>query len=115
VATQIELTGVGNQEKLLLTPESLLYIESSGVYMSICYLKDDQIAKALLRQTFQNIEQQLIGYPQFLRCHRRYLVNLQLVKTYKGNSNGLIITLQNCLQSIPVSRQFVPVVYTRIA
>jgi len=49
-------------------------------------------------------EKDLETFPEFLRCHRAFIVNLKHVKQIKGNSKNARIVFDQKLEEIPVSR-----------
>ncbi|MDX2302754.1 MAG: LytTR family transcriptional regulator DNA-binding domain-containing protein [Microscillaceae bacterium] len=112
---QLLLEGTGNKEKLCLQASQLLYAASSGSYVQVFWLKEDVMQNTLLRQTIKNIEFQGSDFPEIKKCHRGYIVNLYQVQEVKGNANGLLLSLKNTKQKIPVSRQFVKEIQERLA
>lgn len=50
------------------------------------------------------MEENLAEFPEFYRCHRTYIVNLQKVKHISGNAQGYKLHLENIDTLIPVSR-----------
>lgn len=93
-------------EELNLKSEELLYAESDGNYV-VFYLKKEnaQVKKANIRNSISNVEQQLKAYPQFIRTHRAFLVNLEKILSKKGNASGYNLKLTGIDKKIPVSRQ----------
>lgn len=78
----------------------ILYIESEGNYLQI-YSKQQ---KQLCRQSMDWIQTQLPEM-QFMRIHRSYIVNLQLV----NKANSKFVFIENF--EIPISRTYLPKVY----
>ncbi|PLX09668.1 MAG: hypothetical protein C0596_01215 [Marinilabiliales bacterium] len=39
-----------------------------------------------------------------MKTHRAYIVNIYKVKKVSGNSQGYVLTIENCEVQIPVSR-----------
>jgi hypothetical protein len=102
--TRLLLVGENGKEKLSIVLEQLLVIESVNNYVEIYWEKNGGLVKTLLRNTLQNIEEQVSAYPMFFRCHRSFLVNMGKVKTVDGNSQGYLLVLPLLEQPIPVSR-----------
>ena len=50
------------------------------------------------------MEKQLSDLPQFFRCHRTYLVNLDRVGHVSGNAQGYKLHLEGIDNLVPVSR-----------
>jgi len=80
-------------------------IESN--YIDIFYLENGQKSKKPIRTTLRKMEQNHGDLKQFARCHRTYIVNLDKVDSFEGNSRGYIITLIDDLGNIPVSRGYI--------
>jgi len=105
IPNKITLTSENKSEKVELSFDNINTIKAADNYVEIYYKHKDDFRKKLLRNTLKNIEIQLESYPNFVRCHRTYIVNLnsvdKLVKNYKGN----ILKLNN-KEEIPVSRHY---------
>ena len=91
-------------EVLKLTSSSLLYIESADNYSKVVFKEKDKIKSVLLRSSLKRTENQ-IPHPFIFRCHRSFLVNLSLVDSVSGNSQGYRLHFPNCQDSIPVARR----------
>ena len=89
-------------EKIHLKLSTLLFVRAAGNYVEI----KTNTSKKLLRTSMNSIELQLKSYPSIIRCHRSYLVNLEQIKSSKGNSHSLILHLKNSQTTIPVSRGY---------
>jgi len=84
----------------------LLYIESTGNYIEIFYIQNNELKSSLLRSTLKRTESQLETLPAILKCHRAFMVNTNKIAQVKGNSQGLILVLKHTETEIPVSRNF---------
>lgn len=92
--------------KIALKVESVLYLESSGNYVSIVYEDGSKIRKYDLRNTLKGIEE-LCEKVNLLRCHRSYLVNMQRIKLIKKSSDGVFAELDTSDSLlIPVSKTY---------
>jgi len=100
----VTLESETNAENLTLDPAELIYIQSSDNYVTVFYLKDNSTTSSLLRNTLKSIDNQLDSYPQFFRCHKSYIVNLDKVEHISGNAQGFKLHLKNIEERIPVSR-----------
>jgi LytTr DNA-binding domain len=83
---------------------NVLFIVSADNYIKIHLSEKNTLAIKLLRSSLKRTEEDLKDHPQFYRCHRAYIVNLQKVESVTGNARGLKLTLENCLDEVPVSR-----------
>jgi DNA-binding LytR/AlgR family response regulator len=93
--------------KFSVKKESLLYLESTEYYISICYLNKGKISKYLLRDTMKKMEENFAG-TEIVRCHRSYMVNFEKVKVIRKDKDGLKLELDNpSVIDIPVSKTYV--------
>lgn len=93
--------------KFSVKKESLLYIESTENYVSICYLNKGKISKYLLRDTMKKMEESFVG-TEIIRCHRSYMVNFEKVKVIRKEKDGLRLELDDpSVIDIPVSKSYV--------
>ena len=92
------------KDKFEVELSNLLYIESTGNYIEIFYIKDDKLKNTILRSALKLTELQLETYPSLVKCHRAFLININKIIHAKGNSQGLKLILKNTEKEIPVSR-----------
>jgi len=86
----------------------ILYIEANQNYVEIHSVYDGSKQKQLCRTTIKHVESLLNSSPHFVRCHKSFLVNIQKVSGWKGNSDKIVLQLEECTEKVPVSRNFVP-------
>ncbi len=99
---------IGSQlkkEELSFYPGEFLYAESDGNYVVFYLNRNNQVKKDVIRNSINNIEQQLSVIPYYLRTHRAYIVNLKKVISRQGNTLGYRIKLTGTEFVIPVSRK----------
>ena len=93
--------------KFSVKKDSLLYLESTENYVSICYLNKGKVSKYLLRDTMKKMEENFAG-TEIIRCHRSYMVNFEKVKVIRKDKEGLVLELDNpSVIDIPVSKTYV--------
>lgn len=112
---RIVLTSESGKEQLSVQPDQLLYIESVGNYVEVHWLNLAQPQKTVLRSTLKEVADALASYPQFLRCHRAFLVNLSAVSQTEGNARGYQLTLTGSTTKIPVSRSYLDAFDSRMS
>lgn len=100
----ITIGAENTEEGLQLAPHQLLYIAAADNYIKVYYLEQGQVKQALLRSTLKKATDGLAGHPQFFRCHRTFLVNLDHVNNINGNAQGYKLQLAHAEEWIPVSR-----------
>jgi hypothetical protein len=93
------------KEELEFYPSQLIYAESDGNYIEFHLSVDNQIKKRVIRNSINNIEQQLSSIPFIFRTHRAFIVNIKKVISQKGNTLGYRLKLSGTDTEVPVSRQ----------
>lgn len=101
-----------NNFKVDLT--KLVYISAANNYVDIYYLNENQLNHKLIRNSLKNIESDLKPYPNFFRCHKGYIVDLNRAKRINKIENGYKLWLNIDNISIPVSRSKVNEVREKI-
>lgn len=92
--------------QLSVAKENLIYIESADNYICIWYLKNEQLKKQLMRITMKEISEQLAD-SNIVRCHRSYMVNLDLVKVMRREKENLFLELGvPNVKEIPISKTY---------
>ena len=92
--------------QLSVTKENFLYIESADNYVHIWYLKNNLPRKLVMRSTMQRMEEELSG-TNAMRCHRSYLVNMDLVKVLRRDKDGFFVEMGiNGVPDLPVSKTY---------
>ena len=85
--------------KLSLNPENLYYIESDDNYIKVWYTDSKgELKQYILRCRLKTVEEDFKGSP-LVRCHRKYIVNLNKVSMLRKESDGYVLDLQN--EAIP--------------
>jgi hypothetical protein len=101
----IQISSQLKKEELSFYPSQFLYAESDGNYVVFYLNINSQVKKEIIRNSINNIEQQLSGIPYILRIHRAFIVNLKKVRSRQGNTLGYLIKLNESEFKIPVSRK----------
>ncbi len=104
----INIESKAKKEHLNFYPEEFLYAESEGNYVIFHLIKQEKKSNVTIRNSISSLETQLSDFPNFMRTHRAFIVNLNKIATRKGNALGYQISLSGCSAHIPVSRQNVP-------
>lgn len=87
--------------------KDILFFNSYQNYVDIVVYENDQTKKYVHRTTLKQLKQQLADFPQFVQCHKSFIVNTTKIIRAEGNSQGLILNIENYKETIPVSRTFV--------
>ena len=93
---------------LQINLNDILYVSSDDKYVDIHYLKNVEREKFILRSSLKNIEDQVVNpISPLIRCHRRFLININHFQIIKSVSRRLTLRLKNQEDQIPVSNQYV--------
>lgn len=102
---KIQIKSKLKKEKLSFFPDQLLYAESDGNYVNFYISHSEGVKKGIIRNSMNNIQEQLSTIPYFIRVHRAYIVNLNKIRSKQGNTSGYKLLIENTTKKIPVSRQ----------
>lgn len=103
---KVRLTAENCKEKLEINLCDFIYIGSTGNYIQVFYLVNNELKNLLLRNTLKQIEEQVTEFTSIVKCHRAFLVNRNKIIQIKGNSQGLRLVLQHTAEEIPVSKNY---------
>jgi hypothetical protein len=92
------------KEDLSFYPSQFIYCVAYGNYVVFHLIINEQYIKRTIRNSINNIEQQLTQIPAALRVHRAFIVNLKMVASKKRNTLGYQLKINNIDAEIPVSR-----------
>lgn len=107
---KVLLTG-STREQIEVEASSILFLTSESNYVKVLHLDaDGKVQSKMIRQTMNNIESQLNGYPYIIRCHRAFIVNLQHVRQATSSPTGLQLTLDASSLLVPVSKTYLSLV-----
>jgi DNA-binding LytR/AlgR family response regulator len=93
------------KDKLVLKGKDLLYIESADNYAHVFHLKEAELRNDLLRGSLSRMEE-FLNDEDIARCHRSFIVNLNLVDRVSGNAQGYKLHLRDIDKLIPVARKY---------
>ncbi|AFK02613.1 LytTr DNA-binding region [Emticicia oligotrophica DSM 17448] len=108
-SSTIKLIAENEKDFIELSATKLLYIESSDNYSTIVFEKEGVLQKELLRSSLTRLEGQ-INYPNIVRCHRSFIVNLDKVANVTGNAQGYKLHLEVPALQVPVARKYSEIV-----
>jgi len=104
--SSIDFISGTNGGKLSFILSDILFLKSSDNYVAVYYIDGDRYKQKLVRNTLKNIELQIKPLPNYIRCHRRYIVNTHYIIEQNGNCSNHTLTLEKYPEQIPVSRQY---------
>jgi DNA-binding LytR/AlgR family response regulator len=94
------------KDAIMLNPNDILYIESSGNYVTIYFLEDEKVSRRVIRTTIQQMEDVLKAYPSIIRCHRAFIVNIAYTEKRSTYQQGFLLMLKPVDKKVPVSRTY---------
>lgn len=86
--------------------DAIIYAQSNNNYTTIFYIENQKVKKELMRITLKKVAIILEQYPQFVRCHRSYLVNKYEILKVEGNARSLQVYFKLIDDVVPISRSF---------
>lgn len=102
------------KESLKILPRDLLFAEVMGNYVTVHYLQNGEVMQKSLRITLSQIMETLDSYPQFVRCHRAFIINISNVTAIRGNSHAYQLTIHNLETEVPVSKSYTKVIKEKL-
>ncbi len=103
-STRIRFTAENNKDFFESDPNAILWIQSQDNYVEFVFVNEGKVRKELLRSTLGKVEDTLSSCPNFFRCHRAFIVNLDKIKSVQGNSQGYRLVMDENSGEIPVAR-----------
>ncbi len=100
----ITLTGENQNETLRLDADQIAYLSAADNYVQVFFFENEALKSRMLRATLKKMEDALATCPQFFRCHRTYIVNLEKVEKVSGNAQGYRLHMAGAEATVPVSR-----------
>lgn len=102
---------LSSNESYRVAAADILFVEAMQNYVQIHASDGHEVSRHVVRNTVANTLQQIqrLGVTSIIRCHRSYLVNIDVIGAVSGNAQGLKLTLNSSLdEMIPVSRSYIP-------
>lgn len=105
--TRLVISSKNNKQQIPLFAHQIYFAEAMQNYVNLYIQEGEEIKKEVIRNTIANIEQSFVS-SNIIRCHRSYLVNVDLIEKVEGNAQGLRLTLKNMGEvQVPVSRKYI--------
>jgi len=93
--------------------DNFFYAESNANYLRVVYY-DQGIKEKSLRMTTKQLEETLACYPQIMRCHRAFLVNISNISYLEGTASKGVIHFALLEDTVPVSKTYVRLLSNRL-
>ncbi len=102
---QIEISSTN--DRITIDTNALCFVKAEGNYTEFHILYNGSIKKEVKRIPMKLVEEQCEAHKNLVRIHRSYLVNIDYVKSVKGNALGYQINIENYKGHIPVARSYI--------
>ncbi|MGK0388106.1 MAG: hypothetical protein ACI94Y_000834 [Maribacter sp.] len=108
----VTIQGASQSEFLEIDQRKIYYIKSSNNYVEIKYIDEEhQTKNKLIRCTLSQAAQQV---PDFLQCHRSYIVNPLYMEAINGTQKKAFLQLKDLADEIPISKSYYSMVKTKL-
>ncbi len=99
---------VSDYEKysLEIQQEDFVFAESADNYCILHFYNNDILQKEMIRISLTKLLNQ-IQTDSIKKVHRSFIVNLQKVTKFKGNTSGYKITIENIEKELTISRNYI--------
>ncbi len=104
VGEMISILAENGSLELEIASRNLQFVKSEGNYLEVHFSGNGEPKRQVVRNTLKSMEVLVSNQKQFFRCHRSYLVNLDLVSSISGNARGYELSIKQSSQIVPVSR-----------
>jgi len=95
------------KDSLALKVNSLLFVRSADNYIEVFWKDGDTIKSQMVRCSMTSAETTVKEHKFIVKCHRSYIVNINYIDRFEGNSQGYKLYFENVSFSIPVARSSV--------
>ena len=112
---EVVLAGDNQNETLRLDAAQIAWLSAADNYVQVFYFENDVLKSRMLRATLKKMEETLSDSPQFFRCHRTYVVNLEKVTEVSGNAQGYRLHIAGADNTVPVSRNLNEAIRQKLA
>ena len=90
----IQFRNDSQRERALINPNQLVYAEAANNYVALIVLAPDlTLSRKIIRSTMKRVEEDVRPFPEFIRCHRTFIVNSRYIRHISGNAQGYRLTL----------------------
>ena len=102
------------KESLDVRPSQVVYATSEGNYVRVHYYNNDSIGSMSIRTSMKKVSELLCRHSYFMQCHRAFIVNLRHVEKVESRNSGIALIMQDCSDTVLVSKQYTAEVKERI-
>ena len=80
--------------------------KAAGNYVELYFSTNNHKPAVVVRTTLKQLSEAMAGRPEFMRCHRSYVVNLAFADKLTGPAQARKLILRGLGEAIPVSRSY---------
>ena len=84
----------------------LFFVESDANYLKVAVYENEKLQIRKIRLTMRQFEEATPDFPQLMRCHRAYVVNMDHVTYYQGSVGKGELHFDLITDVIPVSKTY---------
>jgi len=95
------------KDSLALKVNSLLFVRSADNYIEVFWKDGDTVKSQMVRCSMTSAETTVKEHKFIVKCHRSYIVNINYIDRFEGNSQGYKLYFENVNFPIPVARSSV--------
>jgi hypothetical protein len=96
----------GNNEKLSLIPNQLIYAKIEGNVSEFFYQNPFGIDKSVITIDSKQVLDELLGHPQFLKFSKNIMLNTNAIQQISGSARGYEIAIARVNEMVKVSGKF---------
>jgi hypothetical protein len=95
------------KDSLAIKINTLLIIRSADNYIEVFWKDGEVIKNQMVRCSITMAEEVVKEYKYIFKCHRSFIVNINYIDRFEGNSQGYKLFFENIGFPIPVSKNLV--------
>jgi DNA-binding LytR/AlgR family response regulator len=100
----IHFTSNYQKDSLAIKISTLLFIRSANNYIEVFWKDGDKIKNQMVRCSMSITEEIVKEHKFIFKCHRSFIVNINYIERFEGNSQGYKLFFENVNFPIPVSK-----------
>lgn len=106
-AAYLQIYDEKGEMRLSVRREHLLMIESADNYVCVWYIYNNAPKKVLVRNTLKHVAEHFAS-THVQRCHRSYMVNLDLIKVLRREKEGVFVEFGvESVPDVPISKTYI--------
>lgn len=100
----VHFTSDYQKDSLAIKVSALLLIRSANNYIEVFWKEGDTIKNQMVRCSMTTAEGIIKEHKFIYKCHRSFIVNINYIERFEGNSQGYKLYFENISFPIPVSK-----------